>query len=339
MERTRLAGIVVSWLLLMLTGLACAGDSAEGTRPTAPVVETDSARRGADAEAPATGGEDADFASYTNERFGFSVAYPSGVLSVGNRPQNDDGIVLASASGDVMLRAFASHNATERTRADVLETARDDFAQIDAEEGRQAGTILWGHGTDGRQRVERVELHEGDVYTMALSYPEDELSDSMVERIISSFEVDARAEVDSLVVQVALLADPAGEGQNEEASGGPQRGCDRVVMVDRRVPRTGAPLTAALTELFSLERTTVDGLRHFIGETNETLAFDRATVQNGTASIYLTGELSGLGGVCDNPRARIQIEETALQFPTVDSVALYLNDRPTDLQPDGRGDR
>ena len=55
------------------------------------------------------------------------------------------------------------------------------------------------------------------------------------------------------------------------------------------------------------------------------------------AKIYLTGELGPLGGVCDNPRAAIQIEETALAYDTIDSVALFLNGEPTNLTPSGRG--
>ena len=78
----------------------------------------------------------------------------------------------------------------------------------------------------------------------------------------------------------------------------------------------------------------VDGYTNFIARTNDTLSFERAEVdEDGTAHIYLTGELSGLAGVCDDPRAAIQIEETALQFATVAEVQLYLNDEPTDLIP------
>jgi len=60
-------------------------------------------------------------------------------------------------------------------------------------------------------------------------------------------------------------------------------------------------------------------------------------VEHGTASIYLSGELSGLAGVCDNPCASIQIEETTLQFPTVDNVVFYLSGEETDLTPGERG--
>ncbi len=131
-------------------------------------------------------------------------------------------------------------------------------------------------------------------------------------------------------VKVALL-DYTGE------SDGKQRGCDRVAMVDRTVPLTQAPLTAAMNELFNVIPAELDGYSSFMPKTAATLKFESATVADGVAKIYLTGSLSGLAGVCDDPRAKIQIEETALQFPTVQSVKLYLNGTETELQPNEQG--
>lgn len=120
-------------------------------------------------------------------------------------------------------------------------------------------------------------------------------------------------------------------------SSGKERGCDRVVFVSRDVDKTTAPLRASLEELFSIDSETVNGWNNFIAKTNDTLSFERATISNGVASIFLTGELSGLAGVCDDPRASIQIEETALQFNSVNEVHIYLNGERTDLRPDSRG--
>lgn len=127
-------------------------------------------------------------------------------------------------------------------------------------------------------------------------------------------------------VSLAML-DTAG------TTAGKERGCDRVVMVPFTVATTTRPLTAAMQRLFALSTTSVNGLFNYIDRTNETLAFDRATITNGTANIYLTGNLSGLAGVCDDPRAQIQIEETVLQFPAVSRVQIYLNGTPTNLTP------
>jgi hypothetical protein len=90
-----------------------------------------------------------------------------------------------------------------------------------------------------------------------------------------------------------------------------------------------------LRALFAEQATTTqpDTEYNFIARTKKTLKYDRVMLANGTAHIFLTGELSGLAGVCDDPRAAIQIEETALQFPSVKKVQLYLNGNPTTLIP------
>ncbi len=122
----------------------------------------------------------------------------------------------------------------------------------------------------------------------------------------------------------------------EGTTQGKSRGCDRVVKISYDIPATTTPLTAALRALFNEDRELILGSFNFLARTNDTLKFERASVTNGTAHIYLTGNLSGLAGICDDPRAQIQIEETALQFGTVQRVQLYLNGQATILTPSQR---
>ena len=172
----------------------------------------------------------------------------------------------------------------------------------------------------------------GYMISASSSNVQNEYQTSLLDTLSSlQFSVDRQVGTSQETIMLAML-DYDGVGQESD---GPSRGCDRVVMVERTIPATTTPLNASLTTLFNLENNTVDGWNNFIAQINDTLSFDRATLKNGVASIYLTGELSALGGVCDNPRARIQIEETALQLETVNSVDLYLNGEATDLQPSG----
>lgn len=134
----------------------------------------------------------------------------------------------------------------------------------------------------------------------------------------------------TMTVKVAVL-DTSGKG-------GVSRGCDTIAYVARTIPRTSAPLTASLKELFALETENVQSYYNFIAKTRSTLTFDRVTLENGVAKVYLNGRLSGLSGVCDDPRAAIQIEETAKQFSTVKSVELYLNGARTNLTPSEKGE-
>lgn len=135
---------------------------------------------------------------------------------------------------------------------------------------------------------------------------------------------------DFLCVTLALLRRP---------TGAPERGCDDVARVTRRVAwaepvdarSEAARLETALRALFALDADSLSGSRHFLARTNETLSLDSTAVAGGVAHVYLRGTLTGLRGVCDHPRARIQIEETARALPFVDRVVLYRNGRRTDL--------
>jgi len=270
------------------------------------------------------------YETYTNDQFNFSFDYPTNVFPSVNRAQNDAGVILSSFSGETEIRAFGISNDTDASLTDIFTVAREDFSSIETQEGHPTYALFKGIDQEGDVLIKRIDLRDNVIINFELSYPQEKLSKDAVDRILSSLRMYAGETETGFLVTIALL-DYSGE------SDGKERGCDKVVFVERNVPQTEAPLNAALDELFSFTDTTVEGWNNFIAKTRDTLSFQRATIENGVASIYLTGELSGLAGVCDNPRAKIQIEETALQFPTVDKVNIYLNGKITDLQPDGRG--
>jgi hypothetical protein len=57
------------------------------------------------------------------------------------------------------------------------------------------------------------------------------------------------------------------------------------------------------------------------------LQVDKVSIDNGKASVYLTGSLL-MGGECDIPRVQTQLEQTVLQFPTVAEAAIFINGKP-----------
>ncbi len=109
---------------------------------------------------------------------------------------------------------------------------------------------------------------------------------------------------------------------------GPVIGCgDSLVAVDVAVKPTVAVLRAALNELLSIKTGTYGqtGLYSALHQSN--LQIDNLYIQNGLASIYLTGDLL-LGGTCENPRVEEQLKATALQFSTVQNVEIFINGVP-----------
>jgi hypothetical protein len=112
---------------------------------------------------------------------------------------------------------------------------------------------------------------------------------------------------------------------NDNGVAGKKFGCnDSLVAVDRAIPTTNAPLTAALKELLSLtdQNYGQSGLYNSLYQSK--LRIDSIAIVNAKATINLSGSLV-LGGVCDNPRVEAQIEQVALQFSTVKTVAVFLN--------------
>lgn len=109
---------------------------------------------------------------------------------------------------------------------------------------------------------------------------------------------------------------------------GKKIGCeDSIVAVNRVIPQTSAPLTAALKELLSLRERNYGQSGLYNALYQSTLKLDGVSIVNARAIINLSGGLM-LGGVCDNPRVKAQLEEIALQFPTVREVAIFINNVP-----------
>jgi hypothetical protein len=113
-------------------------------------------------------------------------------------------------------------------------------------------------------------------------------------------------------------------------------GCnDSVVAVRRDVPRTPAPLTAALNLLLSQKSQYYgeSGLYNALYQSNLRIA---SISRAGSAwTIRLTGSLT-IGGVCDAPRVQAQLEQTALQFSTVQSVRYFVNGQALETVLSGR---
>ena len=113
---------------------------------------------------------------------------------------------------------------------------------------------------------------------------------------------------------------------------GEEVGCgDSVVPVEIEIEPTAAPLRAAMEQLVSIRD-------EFYGQSGlyNALHFSELTVQNvelfddGTAVINLAGYVE-FGGECDLPRFEAQLEKTALQFPTVQRVQIFINGQPLEV--------
>lgn len=105
-------------------------------------------------------------------------------------------------------------------------------------------------------------------------------------------------------------------------------GCDdSAVPVQVVFEPTITPLTDALEQLLALDTETYgqSGLYNALYQSD--LSIQGIDIDEGVATINLTGNIV-LGGTCDAPRVEAQIEQTALQFATVQSVNIFVNGQP-----------
>lgn len=114
---------------------------------------------------------------------------------------------------------------------------------------------------------------------------------------------------------------------------GKKIGCgDSVVPVVIAVEPTATPLRSAFEHLLAVKDDTYcqTGLRNALYQTS--LTVQSATISGQTAVIKLVGDYTD-GGHCDTPRAKAQFEETALQFPNIKKVRIYVNGKLLTFDP------
>jgi spore germination protein GerM len=104
---------------------------------------------------------------------------------------------------------------------------------------------------------------------------------------------------------------------------------DSLVPVLREINTPITPLRGAYEELLSLKDRNYGQSGLFNPLSNSDLKVDSISVQNGIATVNLSGQMS-LGGVMDIPRVKGQLTETALQFSTVKAVEINVNGRKLD---------
>jgi hypothetical protein len=116
----------------------------------------------------------------------------------------------------------------------------------------------------------------------------------------------------------------------DNGQSGPMLGCgDSLVAVKQPIQPTSGVIRAALNKLFSYKDQNIgqSGLYNALWQSELTLG--SASVADGVAAVYLTGKVM-MGGECDIPRFKGQIEQTILAQPGVKQANVFLNGKPID---------
>ena len=114
----------------------------------------------------------------------------------------------------------------------------------------------------------------------------------------------------------------------------PESSCDKVFPVERGIPTTDAPARAALDELLA-GPTPSEQTAGYFTSINSGVTIQSLTIQDGVAVVDFDERLGfQVGGACRVSAIRAQITETLMQFPTVKSVVVSINNRTQEiLQP------
>ncbi|MFP4394775.1 MAG: GerMN domain-containing protein, partial [Anaerolineales bacterium] len=116
----------------------------------------------------------------------------------------------------------------------------------------------------------------------------------------------------------------------DEGESGEEIGCgDSLIPVEVEIEPTVAPMTAALEKLLAIDTREYgqSGLYNALYQSD--LTVEGIDIEDREAIIELSGELV-VGGVCDSPRVQAQLQQTALQYSTVDEVSIFINGEPLD---------
>ena len=114
----------------------------------------------------------------------------------------------------------------------------------------------------------------------------------------------------------------------DNGQSGPLVGCgDSAIPINVTIPHTQGVLRAALEKLLSAKQQFYGESGYYNALYQSDLEVASVRIEQGNAIIHLTGTIM-LGGVCDAPRLEAQIEQTALQFSTVSTVTVFVNDVP-----------
>ncbi len=104
---------------------------------------------------------------------------------------------------------------------------------------------------------------------------------------------------------------------------GKKIGCnDILVPITKNVLVENNEVEAALNELLATPGT--DELKNFIK--GPSLIVYQVTIANGIAGVYLKGDFD-ISNLCDIPRIKEQLYETAKQFSDIKNVEIYINDK------------
>lgn len=132
------------------------------------------------------------YETYFNDRFSFSIDYPSDLLIMQDPPANNDGRTFLSPNGLVEMRVWGSNNALLRSLKQEYNSAIKDLGVKPSYKLLQRNGFVVSGQKKGIITYQKTLFSDNVFYTFLIEYPakDKKLYDAMVTRIARSFKIE-----------------------------------------------------------------------------------------------------------------------------------------------------
>ncbi len=249
----------------------------------------------------------------------------------------DGTLTVELIDGDSSSQAQANIVVTEPVENDEVENPLTISGEARVFENSFAYRILDADGNilvEGHDMAEAPDIGQFGPFDIEVSYAIPSTEEGTVE----VFEYSAKdgSEINKVVIPVKFAPSDKTTVKiflsHETAD--PNASCEEVYPVDRFVPKTTTVAKAALEELLR-GPTTVEQDEAMFTSIPQGIKLVSLVVNDGTARAVFSRGLSTVAGSCTVQAIRRQIEQTLLQFNSIDSVEIAIEGVPDDevLQP------
>lgn len=141
------------------------------------------------------------YRTYRNDRFAYSIEFPSSLLNQQAPPANNDGRTFRSKDGKIEMLVWGQHNALGRTLVEQYDDSLGKCGDGEIYKVLDDKFFVISCTVNGRIFYQRT-LHRGaagpDIFfTFTIEYPRDQKKkmDPVVKRISRSFRFDPDADI------------------------------------------------------------------------------------------------------------------------------------------------
>jgi len=141
------------------------------------------------------------YSTYTNERFAYSIEYPSDLLKMQAPPANGDGREFLSKDKSVRMLVWGEYNAAEKSFQERYEFDMKGFTEKPTYMVLKKNWFVLSGVKDGKifyqKTLYRKTKNEETFFTFTIEYPKTKRAkfDPIVRRIAASFKFDPNADV------------------------------------------------------------------------------------------------------------------------------------------------